>query len=52
MTLEPRDIISTGTPAGTILLLSSNLKYLKHGEIVAIEIEKIWKLRNRVLFVD
>lgn len=52
MTLEPGDIISTGTPAGTILSLSSSLKYLKHGDIVEIEIEKIGKLRNRVLFVD
>jgi 2-keto-4-pentenoate hydratase/2-oxohepta-3-ene-1,7-dioic acid hydratase in catechol pathway len=29
MTLEPGDIISTGTPSGTGLSMSSNLKYLK-----------------------
>ena len=52
MTLEPGDIISTGTPSGTALSMSSNLKYLKHNDIVEVEIEKLGKIRNRVLFVD
>jgi 2-keto-4-pentenoate hydratase/2-oxohepta-3-ene-1,7-dioic acid hydratase in catechol pathway len=52
MTLEPGDIISTGTPSGTALSLSSDLKYLRHNDIVEIEIEKIGKIRNRVQFVD
>jgi 2-keto-4-pentenoate hydratase/2-oxohepta-3-ene-1,7-dioic acid hydratase in catechol pathway len=52
MTLEPGDIISTGTPSGTALSLASDLKYLKHNDIVEVEIEKLGKIRNRVLFVD
>jgi 2-keto-4-pentenoate hydratase/2-oxohepta-3-ene-1,7-dioic acid hydratase in catechol pathway len=52
MTLEPGDIISTGTPSGTALSLSSDLKYLKHNDVVEVEIEKIGKIRNRVQFVD
>jgi 2-keto-4-pentenoate hydratase/2-oxohepta-3-ene-1,7-dioic acid hydratase in catechol pathway len=52
MTLEPGDIISTGTPSGTALSFSSDLKYLRHNDIVEIEIEKIGKIRNRVQFVD
>jgi 2-keto-4-pentenoate hydratase/2-oxohepta-3-ene-1,7-dioic acid hydratase in catechol pathway len=52
MTLEPGDIISTGTPSGTALSLASDLKYLKHNDIVEVEIEKLGKIRNRVLVVD
>jgi 2-keto-4-pentenoate hydratase/2-oxohepta-3-ene-1,7-dioic acid hydratase in catechol pathway len=52
MTLEPGDIISTGTPSGTALSMSSNLKYLKHNDIVEVEIEKLGKIENRVLFVN
>jgi 2-keto-4-pentenoate hydratase/2-oxohepta-3-ene-1,7-dioic acid hydratase in catechol pathway len=52
MTLELGDIISTGTPSGTALSLSSDLKYLRHNDIVEVEIEKIGKIRNKVQFVD
>jgi 2-keto-4-pentenoate hydratase/2-oxohepta-3-ene-1,7-dioic acid hydratase in catechol pathway len=52
MTLEPGDIISTGTPSGTALSLSSDLKYLRHNDIVEVEIEKIGKIRNKVQFID
>ena len=53
MTLEPGDIISTGTPSGTSLSLSTHLNvYLKHGDIVEVEIEKLGKIRNAVVFVD
>jgi 2-keto-4-pentenoate hydratase/2-oxohepta-3-ene-1,7-dioic acid hydratase in catechol pathway len=52
MTLEPGDIISTGTPSGTALSMSSNLKYLKHNDIVEVEIEKLGKITNRVVFTD
>jgi 2-keto-4-pentenoate hydratase/2-oxohepta-3-ene-1,7-dioic acid hydratase in catechol pathway len=53
MTLEPGDIISTGTPSGTALSLSSHLNaYLRHGDIVDVEIEKLGKIRNPVVFVD
>jgi 2-keto-4-pentenoate hydratase/2-oxohepta-3-ene-1,7-dioic acid hydratase in catechol pathway len=53
MTLEPGDIISTGTPTGTALSLSSHLNvYLRHDDIVEVEIEKLGKIRNPVVFVD
>jgi 2-keto-4-pentenoate hydratase/2-oxohepta-3-ene-1,7-dioic acid hydratase in catechol pathway len=52
MTLEPGDIISTGTPSGTVLSLSSHLKYLQHGDVVEVEIEKLGKIRNKVVFTD
>jgi 2-keto-4-pentenoate hydratase/2-oxohepta-3-ene-1,7-dioic acid hydratase in catechol pathway len=52
MTLEPGDIISTGTPSGTALSLSSDSQYLRHNDIVEVEIEKIGKIRNKVRFID
>jgi 2-keto-4-pentenoate hydratase/2-oxohepta-3-ene-1,7-dioic acid hydratase in catechol pathway len=53
MTLEPGDIISTGTPSGTALSLSSHVNvYLRHDDIVEVEIEKLGKIRNPVVFVD
>jgi 2-keto-4-pentenoate hydratase/2-oxohepta-3-ene-1,7-dioic acid hydratase in catechol pathway len=53
MTLEPGDIISTGTPTGTALSLSSHLNvYLRQGDVVEVEIEKLGKISNSVVFVD
>jgi 2-keto-4-pentenoate hydratase/2-oxohepta-3-ene-1,7-dioic acid hydratase in catechol pathway len=53
MTLEPGDMISTGTPSGTALSFSSHLNaYLRHDDIVEVEIEKLGKIRNPVVFVD
>ncbi len=53
MTLEPGDIISSGTPSGTALSFSSHLNaYLRHNDIVEVEIEKLGKIRNAVVFVD
>jgi 2-keto-4-pentenoate hydratase/2-oxohepta-3-ene-1,7-dioic acid hydratase in catechol pathway len=52
MTLEAGDIISTGTPTGTALSMSSYLKYLQHGDIVQVEVEGIGKIRNKVKFVN
>ncbi|MDJ0269762.1 MAG: fumarylacetoacetate hydrolase family protein [Aigarchaeota archaeon] len=46
MTLEPGDIIATGTPAG---VAAAGKPYLKHGDIVEAEIEKIGLLRNTVI---
>lgn len=51
MTLEAGDIISTGTPSGTGLSMSSHIKYLQHGDIVEVEVEGIGKIRNKVKFV-
>ena len=52
MTLEPGDIISTGTPSGTALSLASDSKYLKHNDIVEVEVENVGRITNRVLYVD
>ncbi|MDQ7090858.1 MAG: fumarylacetoacetate hydrolase family protein [Methylococcales bacterium] len=48
MTLEPGDIISTGTPAGVGVKMSPR-GYLKAGQTVKIEIEKIGILSNPVI---
>ncbi len=52
MTLEAGDIISTGTPTGTALSMSSHLKYLQHGDVVQVEVEGIGKIRNKVKFLN
>lgn len=44
-TLEPGDIIATGTPAG--VGMGKNIR-LKPGDVVEIEIEKIGLLRNKI----
>ncbi len=48
MTLIPGDIILTGTPSG-VGYFRRPPKYLKHGDIVEVEIEKIGAIRNRVV---
>ncbi|HSG27355.1 MAG TPA: fumarylacetoacetate hydrolase family protein [Candidatus Krumholzibacterium sp.] len=47
MTLEPGDIISTGTPAGVGVYHDPPV-FLAEGDVVEIEIEKIGLLRNRI----
>ncbi|MCS5422465.1 MULTISPECIES: fumarylacetoacetate hydrolase family protein [Psychrilyobacter] len=47
MTLEAGDIISTGTPAGVGMSFDPP-KYLKDGDIIECEIEKIGVLKNTV----
>lgn len=49
MTLEPGDIISTGTPAGVAMSMKEP-KYLKAGDVVEITIEKLGTIRNRIVF--
>ncbi len=49
MTLEPCDIIATGTPAGVGFALKPQPKFLQAGDIVRIEIEKIGVLENTVV---
>jgi len=49
MTLEPGDIISTGTPAGVAMSMKEP-KYLKNGDIVEIAIEKLGAIKNRIVF--
>ena len=48
MTLEPGDVISTGTPSGVGLSFNPP-KMLKAGDVFEIEIEKIGTLRNPVI---
>jgi 2-keto-4-pentenoate hydratase/2-oxohepta-3-ene-1,7-dioic acid hydratase in catechol pathway len=48
MTLMPGDIISTGTPQGVVLGLPEDQRvYLKDGDVVTVEIEKLGSLTNR-----
>lgn len=49
MTLEPGDIIATGTPAGVAAFMKPHPKYLLPGDTVEVEIEKIGTLRNMVI---
>ena len=51
MTLEKGDIISTGTPKG-VVLNNPNLEFLKNGDKIEMEIEKLGKLENTVKFFD
>lgn len=48
MTLEPGDIIATGTPAGVGVFMKPEPKFLSPGDMVEIEIEGIGILRNPV----
>lgn len=49
MTLEPGDVIATGTPAGVAAFMKPHPKYLLPGDTVEVEIEKIGTLRNVVI---
>lgn len=49
MTLEPCDIIATGTPKGVGFALKPIPKFLRDGDVVRIEIEGIGVLENRVV---
>jgi 2-keto-4-pentenoate hydratase/2-oxohepta-3-ene-1,7-dioic acid hydratase in catechol pathway len=48
MTLEPSDVIATGTPAGVGFAMKPEKKFLSPGDLVEIEIENIGALKNRV----
>jgi len=48
MTLEPCDIIATGTPAGVAVFMKPEPKFLSPGDLVEVEIENIGTLRNKV----
>jgi len=49
MTLEPCDIIATGTPAGVGFAMKPKPKFLQDGDVIEIEIEDIGVLRNKVV---
>jgi len=48
ITLEPSDIIATGTPAGVAVFMKPEPKFLSPGDLVEVEIENIGTLRNKV----
>ena len=50
MTLEPGDIVSTGTPMGTILSNHGQKPWLKSNDVVEVEIEGLGSIRNRIIF--
>jgi len=49
MTLEPCDIIATGTPAGVGFAMKPQPKFLQAGDVVKVNIEKIGVLENTVI---
>jgi 2-keto-4-pentenoate hydratase/2-oxohepta-3-ene-1,7-dioic acid hydratase in catechol pathway len=49
MTLEPCDVIATGTPAGVGFAMKPQPKFLRSGDVVRIKIEKIGVLENMVV---
>lgn len=51
MTLEPGDVIATGTPAG-VGFARQPPEFLKPGDVVECEIERIGVLRNRIIEAD
>ena len=51
MTLEPGDIISTGTPEG-VALKNPNTPFLKNGDKIDMKIEGLGTIQNTVRFVD
>jgi 2-keto-4-pentenoate hydratase/2-oxohepta-3-ene-1,7-dioic acid hydratase in catechol pathway len=48
MTLQPGDIIATGTPEGVGFKRNPPI-FLQHGDVVEVEIEGIGCLRNPVI---
>jgi 2,4-didehydro-3-deoxy-L-rhamnonate hydrolase len=46
MTLEPGDIIATGTPAG-VGVFRDPPRFLQDGNVVEVEIEHVGRLRNQ-----
>ena len=51
MTLEKGDIIVTGTPEG-VALNNPDTPFLKDGDKIEMEIEKLGKIQNTVKFID
>tara|TARA_B100000029_G_scaffold510780_1_gene603118 strand:- start:748 stop:1611 length:864 start_codon:yes stop_codon:yes gene_type:complete len=51
MTLEPGDIISTGTPEG-VALKNPDIPFLKNGDLIEMEIENLGEITNTIKFVD
>ena len=48
MTLEPGDVIATGTPSG-VGMARTPPRWLRNGDVVRVEIEKVGTLENPVV---
>jgi 2-keto-4-pentenoate hydratase/2-oxohepta-3-ene-1,7-dioic acid hydratase in catechol pathway len=48
MTLEPGDVLFTGTPSGVAAALNPP-RYMKVGDVVRVEIEKLGHIENRIV---
>ena len=48
ITLEPGDVIATGTPPGVAMGRNGDRQYLQRGDVVEVEIDRIGVLRNPV----
>ncbi|MCS7145394.1 MAG: fumarylacetoacetate hydrolase family protein [Nitrososphaerota archaeon] len=49
MTLEPGDVIATGTPAGVGIFAKPEPRLLKIGDVVEVEVEGVGVIRNTVV---
>ncbi|UCG45684.1 MAG: fumarylacetoacetate hydrolase family protein [Candidatus Bathyarchaeota archaeon] len=49
MTLEPGDVIATGTPAGVGVWMKPKPKFLSPGDEIEIQVENIGTLRNNII---
>ncbi len=49
MTLEPGDLIATGTPGG-VGAFSEPKRLLNHGDVVEVEVWGVGKIRNKIIF--
>jgi 2-keto-4-pentenoate hydratase/2-oxohepta-3-ene-1,7-dioic acid hydratase in catechol pathway len=49
VTLEPGDVIATGTPSGVGV---SRGLYLRHGDLVTVAIDGLGEISNRVVDAD
>jgi 2-keto-4-pentenoate hydratase/2-oxohepta-3-ene-1,7-dioic acid hydratase in catechol pathway len=49
MTLEPGDVIPTGTPAGVALYLKPSPKFLEKDDVVKLSIDGLGSLENKII---
>jgi 2-keto-4-pentenoate hydratase/2-oxohepta-3-ene-1,7-dioic acid hydratase in catechol pathway len=47
-TLEPGDVVTTGTPSGVAIGFKPP-RFLRAGDVVRVEIEKLGRIENRVV---
>lgn len=52
VTLQPGDVIATGTPAGVAMGMKPEPVWLKDGDVVEAEIDGIGVLKNRIVIVQ